>query len=152
MSFNTIIQNQLTDLKWFRLESNLSLRGKSPASHRGEECWIPDHSMWRFLWTKWYRDWFFSLCFGFFPVSIIPLTYHYSFFSRLTLMIYSVIHEKGSIFLEVIVSTTVKKKSKSCMNLCLFLNGYRYRALWIFFYRCTVHLEDSLIITHQRMH
>jgi len=44
-------------------------------------------------------------------------------FSHLTQMIYRVIHEKGSIFLEVIVSIFVR--GNICMNLCLFLNGYR---------------------------
>jgi len=48
-------------------------------------------------------------------------------FSHHTLMIYRVIQEKGSIFLEVIASTIVRKKN--CMNLCLFLFGYRERAL-----------------------
>ena len=44
-TWRKIRQIQLTDLKWFRLESNLSLRSKSQASHHGKACWIPDHSM-----------------------------------------------------------------------------------------------------------
>ena len=43
--------------------------------------------------------------------------------------LYRVIQEEWSIFLEVIVWVIVRKKNR--MNMCLILNGYRERAVWI---------------------